>query len=355
MTEENVGVAPAGTVSGPTGDDAPDVAENAGWGSFIEFLQRYKIESRLLRHGIFIALAIEVLFFALSDSLFFTETNIRLILLQSAVIGIVAVPSALLMMAGYVDFAVGSILGVMAVVGGRLLDNFDPWTALVLVILIGIATGTAQGIAATKFRFPPLVLGLGLFTGLRGLAFVINDGQQRSGFGDTFALIGRGEWNLIFFKIEGPVGMAIVIFIIGVLILTKTRWGAHIVAIGGNPEAARRAGISLNILPIILYAGTAAAAALGAMIQASRLNAAPATMGEGLELDVIGAVLLGGVVFGGGKGSMLGVAAGVLFIGVLDNGLLFLGVSPFWVRSSSGAALVFAAGLDALRRRRSVV
>ncbi|MCH7740698.1 MAG: ABC transporter permease, partial [Chloroflexi bacterium] len=210
MTEEKVSAAATGTLAGPAGDDAPDVAEKSGWGSFIDFLERFKIESRLLRHGIFIALAVEVLFFALSDSLFFTETNIRLILLQSAVIGIVAVPSALLMMAGYVDFAVGSILGVMAVVGGRLLDHFDPWTALVLVILIGIATGTAQGIAATKFKFPPLVLGLGLFTGLRGLAFVINDGQQRSGFGDTFALIGRGEWNLIFFKVEGPIGMAVV-------------------------------------------------------------------------------------------------------------------------------------------------
>ncbi len=355
MAEENIGVVTVGTVSAPTGGDSPVVAKKTGWTSIVKFLERYQIESRLLRHGIFLALAIEVLFFSFSDSLFFTETNIRLILLQSAVIGLVAVPSALLMMAGYVDFAVGSILGVMAVVGGRLLDTFDPWTAIVLVILIGMATGAAQGIAATRLKFPPLVLGLGLFTALRGLAFVINDGAQRSGFGDTFALIGRGEWNLIFFKIEGPVGMAIVAFIIGVLVLTKTRWGAHIVAIGGNPEAARRAGISLNMLPVILYASTAAAAALGAMIQASRLNAAPATMGEGLELDVIGAVLLGGVVFGGGKGSLFGVAAGVLFIGVLDNGLLFLGVSPFWVRSSSGAALVFAAGLDALRRRRNVV
>ena len=155
MAEENVGVVPSSTLPAPDGVTAPGVAKKTGWGSFIEFLERYKIESRLLRHGIFIALAIEVLFFSLSDSLFFTETNIRLILLQSAVIGIVAVPSALLMMAGYVDFAVGSILGVMAVVGGRLLDNVDPWAALVLVILIGIATGAAQGFAANDCRKTP--------------------------------------------------------------------------------------------------------------------------------------------------------------------------------------------------------
>ncbi|MBI4306952.1 MAG: ABC transporter permease [Chloroflexi bacterium] len=310
------------------------------------------IESATLRHGVFVALAIALLFFSLANPLFLTEANIRLILLQSAVIGILAVPSALLMMAGYVDFAIGSILGLLAVVGGRLLGVVDVWTALALVIAVGAAIGFGQGFMATRLRFPPLVLGLGLFTGLRGLAFVVNDGQQRSGFGESFALIGRGEWHLLLFRLEGPIGMAIVAFVVGIIFLGKTRWGAHIIAIGGNSEAARRAGISLSLLPVLLYMSTAAAAGLGAMIQSSRLNAAPPTLGDGLELSVISAVLLGGVQFGGGKGSLLGVAAGVLFIGILNNGLLFLGVSPFWLRTSSGAALVLAAALDAIRKRR---
>ena len=104
MAEENAGVTSDGTGSIAIEGDAPNGKKNSGWDSVVEWLNRYQVESRLLRHGIFLALAIEILFFSLSDSLFFTETNIRLILLQSAVIGIVAVPSALLMMAGYVDF-----------------------------------------------------------------------------------------------------------------------------------------------------------------------------------------------------------------------------------------------------------
>ena len=133
-----------------------------------------------------------------------------------------------------------------------------------------------------------------------------------------------------------PVFIAAGVLLLGWTFHTRTKWGRHVVSIGVNPEAARRAGISLNKLPLLLYVVTGACAGIAAVIRASRLDSAPPTLGEGLEIDVLSAVLLGGVAFGGGKGSIVGVAAGVVFIGFLNNGLLLMGAPPFWLRVSSG-------------------
>lgn len=302
------------------------------------------------KNGIVVALLLEILFFSLSTDHFFTWSNIRLVLLQASIIGIVAVPSAILLLSGYVDFAVGSVLGVSAVVLGKLLAG-DIGVFLSCAIVIGMAMlfGAVQGLLATRLSFPPIVVTLGFFTAVRGLAFVISGGRLTSKYGDTFAHIGRGRIRLL--EIPVPVAIAAVTFLLGALFLYKTRWGRHVLAIGSSSAAAFRAGIPINLLPFLLYLSTAAAAGLGAIINVSRLDSAPPTLGDGLELNVLSAVLLGGVAFGGGRGGLLGVLAGVLFIGILNNGLLLLGVPPFWFRVSSGTALIVAAGLDALSRR----
>lgn len=304
----------------------------------------------IIRNGIVGALILEIIAFAVLTDTFLTASNVRLVLLQTSVILLLAVPSAILLLAGYVDFAIGSLLGIAAVIAGRFLEGgMNVWAVGALVILITTLIGLLQGVLVGPLRFPVFVVTLGFFTAVRGIAFVINDGDQTSRFGDTFAVLGRGRVR--FLEIPVPIAISLVALVIGALFLYKTRWGRHVMAIGINERAAFRAGIRVKVLPTLLYGATAAAAALGALITVSRLDSAPPTLGEGTELGVLGAVLLGGVAFSGGRGTLLGVFAGVLFIGILNNGLLLFGVAPFWFRVSSGVALVVAAGLDAFSNR----
>ncbi|MDE0169118.1 MAG: ABC transporter permease [bacterium] len=305
--------------------------------------------AKILRNGIVGALVVEVVFFAIFSDRFLTVSNFRLVLLQTAVIATLAIPSALLLMAGYVDFAIGSITGLCAVLLGKLLGTMGIVPALIITVLIGLAVGAAQGILSSPLGLSPIVVTLGFFTGVRGVVFVVTEGRTASGFGDTFAIIGRGRVRWL--EIPVPVAIAAVTVLLGAIFLYKTRWGRYVVAIGVNARAAFRAGIRINAIPVYLYMATGAGSAVGAMILVSRLDAAPPLTGEGLELNVLSAVLLGGVAFGGGRGSLVGVIAGVLFVGLLNNGLLLFGVAPFWFRVSAGAALVVAAGLDGVGRR----
>ena len=305
--------------------------------------------AKILRNGIVGALVVEIVFFGIFSDRFLTISNFRLVLLQTAVIATLAIPSALLLMAGYVDFAIGSITGLCAVLLGRLLGSMEVVPALMIVVVIGLAVGAGQGILSAPIGFSPIVVTLGFFTGVRGLVFVLSDGRTTSGFGDTFAIIGRGRVRWL--EIPVPVAIAAVTVLLGAIFLYKTRWGRYVVAIGVNARAAFRAGIRIKTIPVFLYMATGAGSAVGAMILVSRLDAAPPLTGEGLELNVLSAVLLGGVAFGGGRGSLIGVIAGVLFVGLLNNGLLLFGVAPFWFRVSAGAALVVAAGLDTIGRR----
>ena len=308
-----------------------------------------RVRAGFLRNGIVVALLVEVLFFWSQSEKFMTTPNIRLIFLQVAVVGIMAVPTALLLMSGYVDFAVGSILGLSAVVLGKQLEaGVHPVVACATAVAVAAVVGAAQGSLATLGRFAPIIVTLGFFVAVRGLTFVVNDGKLASGWTGGFKEIGQGLFPGV--GIPNPVIIAGAIFIVGGLFHTKTLWGRHIVSLGVNAEAARRAGIHPWRLPLLLYVASGVGAGVGAIVLVSRLNSAPPTLGEGTEIEVLSAILLGGVAFGGGKGNLLGVAAGVLFIGVLNDGLLLLGAKPFWVRVSAGAALVAAAALDAASR-----
>jgi ribose/xylose/arabinose/galactoside ABC-type transport system permease subunit len=263
---------------------------------------------------------------------------------------VLAVPVGLLLLSGYIDFSVGSTAGLAGVIMGGYLQGGES-SALVgvlIAVLVGGAVGATQGVLATKLTLSPIIVTLGFFTGVRGLVFVVTDGKLRKDFGTDFTSIGGGTFPGT--NIPNPIVIAVSVLVLGWVFHTRTRWGRHVVSLGVSPEASRRAGISLWGLPLALYIAAGACAGIAAVISAGRLNSTPPTLGDGLEIDVLSAVLLGGVAFGGGKGSMIGVAAGVMFIGLLNNGLLHMGAPPFWLRVSSGAALVAAAALEGTSR-----
>ena len=286
-----------------------------------------------------------MVFFTSQSDKFLSTSNTKLVLTQMAATAVLAVPVALLLLSGYIDFAVGSTAGLAGVFMGMYLQGGDKnvVVGVLIAIGVGVAVGATQGLLATKLTLSPIIVTLGFYTGVRGLVFVIGGGKVKSRLGPGLVKIGRG--TVPGTSIPYPVAIAAVLLLLGWLFHTRTRWGRHVVSLGVSPEASRRAGISLNTLPFLIYAATGACAGIAAIILAARLDAAPPTLGDGLEIEVLSAVLLGGVAFGGGKGSMVGVAAGVLFIGFLNNGLLLMGAPPFWLRVSSGAALVAGRGV----------
>jgi ribose/xylose/arabinose/galactoside ABC-type transport system permease subunit len=351
-----VTVAPDGVEGpGPAGSgNGPDAAFR-GVGTDPE-PARQRFNAWLLRHGIVVALVAEVAFFASQSDKFLTSSNVKLVLTQMAATAVLAVPVGLLLLSGYIDFAVGSTAGVAGVLMGMFLEGggSNPAVGVLIAVGAGSVVGALQGFLATTLTLSPIIVTLGFYTGGRGLVFVIGDGKLKREFGESFERIGQGTFAGT--DIPNPVVIAAALLVVGWMFHTRTRYGRHVVSLGVSQEGARRAGISVNILPFVLYTAAGACAGIAAVISASRLNSAPPTLGEGLEIDVLSAVLLGGVAFGGGKGSMVGVAAGVLFIGFLNNGLLLMGAPPFWLRVSSGAALIAAAALEGssryLERRR---
>jgi ribose transport system permease protein len=289
------------------------------------------------------------IFFGFKSPQFWTLTNIKSIGLTSAVLAIVAVAEALLILSGYVDLSIGSVLGLGGVVAGLLTVNHHatPVIAVATAVLVGAAIGAINGGLCTYLGLSPLLVTLGSLTAVRGATLLVTS-LPVFGFGTAFDALGVGTIA----GVPVPVVIAAAIFAIGALYLGLTPGGRHVYAIGVNPEAAYLSGIHIKRLPFTLFVLCGAAAALGGVLFAARLDSAPpGTLGVGFELSVLTAVLLGGVAFEGGRGNMVGVLLGVLFLGVLQNGLTLLNVTDFWQQVANGAALIVAAGLSVLSTR----
>ncbi|MFC9984062.1 ABC transporter permease [Microbacterium keratanolyticum] len=306
-----------------------------------------------LRFALLIGLLAVVLYFSLASSLFLTPGNIKNILISSSVLLIIAVPQAVLVIMGYVDMSVGSIVGLAGVaMGVQIVDNgWNPWAAMGLAILIGALAGLINGFLIAYTRLSPIIVTLGTLQLYRG----ITEGWRQNppaGFGETVGMFGRGS----LFGIPLAVLISLLVFAVGALFLYRMAAGRHVYAIGVNDEAAFLSGLRTKRLPLLFYILIGAAAGIGGILLAARLDSAPpTTLGANLELNVLTAVLLGGIAFTGGRGTMLGVLLGVLFLTVLSNGMTLTNV-PYWAQSiATGGALVIAAGLDELSQKRGTV
>jgi ribose transport system permease protein len=298
----------------------------------------------IVTNALAIGLILMMFIFGGQNPLFWTASNFRDIALQGSVLGIVAVAGALVILTGYMDLTVGSTLALGAVVTGTLIVNsgWNPFVAAGIGVLAGAVVGAVQGLLTTYFGLSAIIVTLGMLTAIRGLAFFITAAPVY-GFGETFGQIGHGTVA----GIPIPVLIAAAVFLVGTVFLSYTPGGRHVYAIGVNKEAAYLSGVAVRRLPFTLYILSGASAALGGVIMAARLDSAPpGSLGTGFELDVLTAILLGGVAFTGGRGSIPGVLLGVVFLGVLQNGLTLMNVSYFWQLAAKGSSLVFAAGLD---------
>ncbi|MBQ2393938.1 MAG: ribose ABC transporter permease, partial [Alistipes sp.] len=192
------------------------------------------------------------------------------------------------------------------------------------------------------FRVPPFIATLGMLTMARGLTMLYTNGHPITGLGEQFEYLGTG-W---FCGIPMPVIVAAVVVALFVLFMRKSPWGRYIYAIGGNERATRLSGINVKRIKLFVYTVAGVLSAVAALIVTARLDSAQPNAGTGYELDSIAAVVIGGTSLNGGKGSIWGTVIGALIIGVLNNGLVLMNVSPFWQQVIKGLVILLAVIMD---------
>jgi ribose/xylose/arabinose/galactoside ABC-type transport system permease subunit len=302
-----------------------------------------------LRYALVIILALFLVTLAMSNRSFLTFSNMNVILIQVAANALLATGATFVILTGGIDLSVGSIVGLSGVVGALFAQDDGVLTCTEAVIL-GVAAGTAIGAfngALVAFaRVPPFVATLGNMTVASGLAFVASDGQPISGLSDQFlALSGT------VFGISIPVAVMIVVVVLAWVLLARTKFGMHIYAVGGNPQAARVAGVNLRANRFAVYTISGFLAGVAGVILAARATAGIATNGTGYELNAIAAAVIGGISLAGGRGSIIGTVFGFLIIGVLDNGLNIINVSPFYQLIVKGLIIIGAVFVDSVMNR----
>jgi ribose transport system permease protein len=299
--------------------------------------------------GLLIALVVMGAIFTSTSSNFFTHSNLTVILLQISIVGLVAIPGAMLVLAGYVDLSIGSVAVLAVAIFGQMekINHLPLWESIAVALACGAGWGLMNGILICYLDFSPIIVTLGGYAGARGVAETITHDTTQFGFGDNFAYLGNGEIA----GIPVPAVIFLGFFLVGAYIWYEMPTGRHLTAIGADKVAARALGVATRRLPAVVYVGSGLAAAAGGLIFTSELDGASLSIGIGLELQVLTAILLGGVAFSGGRGSLWGVLFGVLFVGVLNNGLILLNIGPYVANLAVGCVLVAAAGADAFYRR----
>lgn len=313
-----------------------------------------KLKSSIARFQSLIALFILCLALALLADNFMTADNFWNVMRQISVNICISVGMTLVILTAGIDLSVGSILAFSGALAAGLLKHgismpsanlyigFTVFGILIIGMLAGGALGFVNGYAITRFKVPPFVATLAMLTMARGFTMLWTKGHPITGLGDSFGFIGTG-W---FLGIPMPVWVSGMVVLFAVILTNKTRFGRYIYAIGGNENAARLSGIPVKRIKIWVYSLAGVLAGIGGLLVTARLDSAQPNAGMSYELDAIAAVVIGGTSLSGGRGTILGTVLGAMIIGVLNNGLVLLNVSPFWQQVIKGLVILLAVIID---------
>lgn len=316
--------------------------------------------STLKRFQPLLALAVMVIVFSLKSDQFLTLETGRNILVQITVNLCLSIGMTLVILTGGIDLSVGSVLALSGMVAAGLLKEgltlrwlgvhlqFTPFGAMVAGVLTGLAMGWHNGILITRLRLPPFIATLGMLTIARGFTFLWTGGFPVTRLDPGFVFLGSGSW----LGVPMPVWISAALVAGFYVVSRQTVLGRHIYAVGGSERAATFSGLDVNRIKMRVYMLGGALAGVAGLVLTARLNAADPKAGIGYELYSIAAVVIGGTSLNGGRGSVLGTVLGCLIIGVLNSGLVLLGVSPIWQMVVSGYVILAAAALDKLGERK---
>ena len=319
-----------------------------------------------LRFRTFIALSLLLIFFSFTAPNFLHPQSMILIARHVVLYGVLALGMTMVIITGGIDLSVGSIVGLGAMIAGGLIRNgltlefigykvyFSVPIIILITLFIGLLIGFVNGVVITKFNVAPFIATLGSMYVCRGAAMLHSGGATYPNLvgspelGNTnFAFLGRGT------LLGMPVSIWIFLLfsVFALFVLMKTPIGWHIYAVGGNERAARLSNIKVDKVKILVYMFSGLCAAIVGIITASELMAAHPATGETWEMNAIAASVLGGTSMSGGIGGIGGTIVGAFVIGVLNDGMIMIGVSSFWQMVIKGLVIVFAVVIDQFQRR----
>ena len=285
----------------------------------------------------------------------FNPFNVQSIAIFAVAPLLLATGQTFVIISGGIDLSLGFIMGLAAVVAAHVINWAGPsmgfpmavlFGTLVAVLVAGIP-GVVNGLLVSRLRVPPFIGTLGMFGVARGVAFLLAGGTTVPVRNDFFAAIGNGR----FFNVPYIVIITAVFVVVMHYVLSQTRFGQHNYAIGANVQAARRAGIDIKWHLLRLYSLSAMCAGLAGVVYSARFSAGAAQAGEPLLLDCVAAVVIGGASLFGGSGTIFGTVAGALVIAVIQYGLVFVNVEPFWQFISVGVVIIISVLIDQAQRR----
>lgn len=322
------------------------------------------VSALLFRMRAGLALVLLIIAFSVSTDSFFTANNFTILIKHTSITALLAVGSLFVMLTGGIDLSVGSVAGLSGMVAGEIISQgvhvgghvYYPsvWIAIAAALCCGALVGWLNGMLETKLAVPSFIATLGTLYIARGAALLSSNGRTFPVLGGSpahhnagFLLLGEGSW----LGIPNPVWITGAIAVIAAVVASKTVFGRHVYATGGNERAAVLAGISVKRVKVICYIISGLCAAIVGLIIASELESAHPATGETFELTAIAAVVLGGASLNGGRGTIAGALLGACVIGVLADGLVMMGISEFWQAVIKGGVIILAVAIDQMQNR----
>lgn len=302
-----------------------------------------KLKSVIIKFKSLIGLLALCVIISIITPRFLNVNNLLNVLTQVSVNAVIAIGMSFVILTGGIDLSVGSILAITGAISASIIvKSSSVFLAIVATIIIGALIGAFNGIIVSKGKIQPFIVTLAAMTIFRGVTYVFTNGTPISGLGKNFTFIGNAK----VLGIPFPVIITLIVFLIAYYIINETRFGRYVYALGGNEDSTRLSGINTDRIKMIVYVVSGIAAAISGVIVTSRIGSASPNAGSGYELDAIAAVVLGGTSLSGGEGSITGTIIGAMIIGVLNNGLNLMNVSPFYQSIVKGLVILLAVLID---------
>ena len=302
--------------------------------------------------GNLLVLAAMFVFFSLMTPAFLRTSNLFNVLRQVSMIGIVSVGFTLLLISGGLDLSVGAQIAFIDVIIALMVKGGMPsWLAVIVGLITTTLIGTVGGLIVVKASVPPMIVTFGISTAIRGIAYIISNAKPIYEVPDWIKYMGQG---LVFGVIPTQVILMVIIIAIGVIILNKTYLGRYFCAVGSNTDAARLCGISTDKIRVLSYSITGFLSGVAGVVMMGRVSSAQPSIANGFEMDVLTAVVLGGVSINGGRGSVLRAMVGVLIIGILTNGMSLIGLGDYWQQLVKGLILIIVIVIDSFHTMREM-
>lgn len=305
---------------------------------------RKLIKNNTRELSVIAAILICFLVFGIADGMYLSASNVRDIIEQATIYGLMGIGMTGVIIVGGIDLSVGSVLALTGAITAKfIVAGWPPLLCAVIGLALGCLLGMINGILVTKLKLQPFIATMGTMSVYRGLAYVVTDGYPVLGISMNYRTLVNGEITP-FIRVST---LAFFVFmLIMFIVLRKTKKGNSVYAIGGNEEAARLSGINIDRTKIFIYALGMLGTAMAGIIQIGKLGTGDPTTGNGYELNAIAAAAIGGTSMAGGRGNVVGTLFGAILFAALRVGLIVLGVDAFYQFIATGLVIIIAASIE---------